>query len=48
MTDNLVHVLLDLAGITTRQYNPQKSLINSSYIPAERVINGIKYEDLRK
>lgn len=48
MTDNLVHVLLDLAEITTKQYKPQKSLINTSYIQEERVINGIKYLDLRK
>ncbi len=48
MTDNLVHVLLDIVGIKTKQYNPTKSAINKDYIPTERiVVNGIKYEELR-
>jgi heptose-I-phosphate ethanolaminephosphotransferase len=49
MTDNLVHVLLDLAKIETKQYDATKSVINKAYIPKERVVvNGIKYEELRK
>lgn len=49
MTDNLVHVLLDLADIETRQYDATKSLINPSYIIRDRiVVNGLKYEELRK
>ena len=48
MTDNLVHVLLDLAGIETKQYDPSKSVINEAYVPRERLINRIRYEDLRE
>ena len=49
MTDNLVHVMLDLSGIETKQYDPTKSIINQSFKPRDRiVINGMKYEDLRK
>lgn len=48
MTDNLVHVLLDLAGIETKQYDASKSVINEDYIPRERLISGIRYEDLRE
>ena len=48
MTDNFIHMLLDLAGIQTKQYDASKSVINDVYIPRERVINGIRYEDLRK
>ena len=49
MTDNLVHVLLDLAGIETKQYDATKSVINEKYIPRERiVVDGLKYEALRK
>ena len=49
MTDNLVHVLLDLAGIETKQYDATKSVINEKYIPRERVVvDGLKYESLRK
>ena len=49
MTDNLVHVLLDLAGIETKQYDATKSIINEKFIPRERVVvDGLKYEALRK
>ena len=49
MTDSLVHVLLDLAGIETKQYDATKSVINEKYIPRERVVvDGLKYESLRE
>ena len=49
MTDKLVQVILDLAKIETKQYDATKSVINKAYIPRERVVvNGIKYEELRK
>ena len=49
MTDNLTHVMLDLANIETKQYDPTKSVINQAYKVRDRiVINGLKYEDLRK
>ena len=49
MTDSLVHVMLDLAGIETKQYDPTKSVINQAYKERDRiVINGMKYEVLRK
>jgi heptose-I-phosphate ethanolaminephosphotransferase len=48
MTDNLAQVMLDLAGIETKQYDSTKSVVNKSYIIKDRVINGIKYEDLKK
>ena len=49
MTDNLVHVMLDLSGIETKQYDSTKSVINQAYKEQDRiVINGMKYEDLRK
>lgn len=48
MTDNLAQVMLDLANIETKQYDPTKSVVNPSYIIKDRVINGIKYEDLKK
>ncbi len=49
MTDNLVHVLLDLASIETKQYDPTKSVINEKYIPRERIVaDGLRYEALRK
>lgn len=31
MTDDLPHLMLDLAGISTSWYNPTKSIINSNY-----------------
>ncbi len=49
MTDNLVHVLLDLAGIETKQYDATKSVVNEKFIPRDRiVVDGLKYEMLRK
>jgi heptose-I-phosphate ethanolaminephosphotransferase len=47
MTDNIVHMFLDLAGIETKQYDASKSVINDAYVPRERLINGIRYEDLK-
>ena len=48
MTDNLVHVMLDLSDIETKQYDPTKSVINHNYKIRDRIIvNGLKYEDLR-
>ena len=47
MTDNLAHLLLDLANIETTQYDSSKSVINKNYISRPRIINGLKYEDLR-
>ena len=48
MTDNLVHVMLDLANIETKQYDASKSVVNNNYILKDRFINGIRYEDLKK
>ena len=48
MTDNLVHILLDLAKIETSQYNASKSVINKDFVPRERIINKTKYEELRE
>ena len=49
MTDNLVHVMLDLAKIETKQYDATKSVINPAFIARDRIVtNGLKYEELRK
>lgn len=49
MTDNLAHVIIDLAGITTKQFDATKSVVNSAFVERDRIVtNGLKYEDLRK
>ncbi len=49
MTDNLVHVILDLAKIQTKQYDATKSVINPAFVARDRIVtNGLKYEELRK
>lgn len=49
MTDNLVHVILDLAKIQTKQYDATKSVINPGFVARDRIVtNGLKYEELRK
>lgn len=48
MTDNLVHTLLDLAKIQTKQYDTTKSVINDKFVEIPRIVNGIRYEDLRR
>ncbi len=49
MTDNLVHLILDLAKIQTKQYDATKSVINPAFVARDRIVtNGLKYEDLRK
>lgn len=48
MTDSLVHTLLDLAKIKTKQYDPTKSIINDKFVEIPRIVNGIRYEDLRR
>lgn len=39
MTNNLPHVILDLADITTNEYNATKSVINNKYIIRPRYIS---------
>jgi heptose-I-phosphate ethanolaminephosphotransferase len=48
MTDSLVHTVLDLVQIKTKQYKADKSIINDKFIPAKRYIDGTEYNDLRK
>ena len=47
MTDDIIHVLLDLADIKTNEYDATRSVINEAYLLRTRVINGTRYEDLR-
>ncbi len=48
MIDDIIHVVLDLSDIKTTEYDASRSVINDAYIQRERVINGTKYEDLRR
>ena len=48
MTDDIVHLLLNLAQIETKQYNPTRSVINPAYGVRARYVDGTKYEDLRE
>lgn len=49
MTDNLVHTIIDLAGITTKQFDATKSVVNEAFVIRDRIVaDGKKYEDLRK
>lgn len=44
MTDDMIHVLLDILSIETNEYDSTKSLINDKYTPSERIYNGKVYE----
>lgn len=39
MTDNLCHLLFDLAGIHTNYYHPERDLISTRFKPSRRLIN---------
>lgn len=39
MTDNLCHLLFDLAGLKIRYYHPQRDLISAKFKPSKRLIN---------
>ncbi|SFT48195.1 heptose-I-phosphate ethanolaminephosphotransferase [Selenomonas sp. GACV-9] len=43
MTDDMIHVLLDILSIETKDYEPSKSVINKEYEPSERKYNGMQY-----
>ena len=43
MTDDMIHVLLDILSIETKDYEPSKSVINKEYEPSERIYNGMRY-----
>lgn len=44
MTDDIPHLLLDLAGIHTTWFSPERSPINEAYKPRERVVMGFNYD----
>ena len=45
MTDDMIHVILDIAGIETSDYKPQLSVINEAYdVSRERIASGRHYE----
>ena len=49
MTDNLSHAIIDMAGITTKQFEATKSVVNDAFTERPRIVtNGKKYEELRK
>lgn len=46
MTDDMIHVLLDLMKIETPEFDPHKSVINNGFEATKRTINGRVYEKI--
>ena len=44
MTDNIIHMILDVMKIKSTSYSPEKSIINKKFIPVKRMYGGQKYE----
>ncbi|MBO6202856.1 MAG: lipid A phosphoethanolamine transferase, partial [Selenomonas sp.] len=44
MTDDMIHVLMDLMGVETVDYDPTKSVINSAWQETERIFSDMVYE----
>lgn len=49
-TDDVAHLLLDMAGIKTTQFAPTRSIANNAFYPKDKriVMNSIIYEDIKK
>ena len=43
MTDDMIHVLMDILSIDTDDYDPKLSVINNNYKSSERFYNGMRY-----
>lgn len=45
MTDDMIHTVLDLAGIRTLEYNSAKSLISPNFdMSRQRMVQGRDYD----
>lgn len=44
MTDDMIHVILDILSIETVDYNPKRSLINEKYEKTLRIFNNADYD----
>jgi heptose-I-phosphate ethanolaminephosphotransferase len=47
-TDDFMHTFMDMAGVWTDGYQPEKSVVNSRFVPRRRVVCGIDYEQMRR
>lgn len=43
-SDDLIHAILDLVDVRVQDYEPQRSLWNSAYVPKERIFGGEVYQ----
>jgi heptose-I-phosphate ethanolaminephosphotransferase len=44
VTDNLIHSILDILGITSSQYKAKSSLFNFKFLPKKRIVIGKDYD----
>ena len=49
-TDDVAHLILDMAGIDTPQFDPQRSIANVQFLPKKKrlVMNSVVYEEINE
>ena len=47
-TDDIIHGIMDLCGVKYHLYDSTKSIFHSSYLPKERIVQGLKYDNLKE
>jgi len=47
-TDDIIYGIMDLCGVKYHLYDSTKSIFHPSYLPKERIVQGLKYDDLKE
>lgn len=47
-TDDIIYGIMDLCGVKYHLYDSTKSIFHPSYLPKERIVQGLKYDDFKE
>lgn len=48
MTDDIIHTILDISGVETKDYNPTRSVVDDKFIQRDRLIHDKSYDNYWK
>ena len=46
-TDDIIYGIMDLCGVKYHLYDSTKSIFHPSYLHKERIVQGLKYDELK-
>lgn len=47
-TDDIIYGMMDLCGVRYHLYDSTKSIFHPSYLPKERIVQNLRYEDIKE